>query len=182
MAQLTTGHGGWHDRALRRAGQAGVGFYAFLLCVLVVVLAGLVGLAVHQPWLFPSLGPTLMMFFEQPTSASSRPRDALIGHAVAIVAGLLALEAFGLRTHPSAVQEGLTGARVAAAALSLGLTTLVLALLRSPHPPAGATTLIVSLGILTTTVQLGTMALAVTFTVAAGLLLNRLLGVRQPCW
>lgn len=178
----TTGHGGLHERAFRAAGQVGVGLYAFLLCALVIVLAGLIGLGVHQPWLFPSLGPTLMMFFEQPTTASSRPRDALIGHAVGILAGLVALEVFGLRHHPSSVQEGLTGARVAAAALSLGLTTLVLALLRSPHPPAGASTLIVSLGILTSATQLDTMAVAVVFTVAVGLLLNRLLGVRQPWW
>jgi CBS-domain-containing membrane protein len=123
-----------------------------------------------------------MMFFEQPSSASSRPRDALIGHGVGILAGLLALAVFGLGHEPSAVQEGLDGARVAAAALSLGLTTLVLALLRAPHPPAGATTLIVSLGILTSASQLGTMALAVVFTVVVGLLLNRLLGVRQPWW
>jgi len=172
--------GGWHSRAARAAGDTGVGLYAFLLCALVLVLAGLVGLVTHQPWLFPSLGPTLMLFFETPLAETSRPRSTLIGHGVGILAGLIALEVFGLRAHPSAVQEGLSAARVGAAALSLGLTTLVLSVLKSSHAPAGATTLIVSLGILTTTAQLGTMALAVVFVTAVGVLLNRLLGGAAP--
>ncbi len=45
--------------------------------------------------------------------------------------------------------------------LAIGLTALLLQLIRCPHPPAGATTLIVALGILRTTPQLRTMALAV---------------------
>lgn len=158
------------------------GVYAFVLCALVIGLAGLIGVALHQPWVFPSLGPTLMMFFETPTATSARPRDALVGHGVAILAGLIALLVFGLRHHPSSVQEGLTGARVGAAALSLALTTLALSITRYPHPPAGATTLIVSLGILTSTAQLGVMALAVILVTVVGVLLNRLRGVPQPIW
>jgi hypothetical protein len=149
---------------------------------LVIVLTGLVGLGLHQPWLFPSLGPTLMMFFETPTAEGSRPRNALIAHAVGLLAGVVALEVFGLRHHPSSVQEGLSAARIGAAALSLGLTTLVASWLHAPHPPAGATTLIVSLGILHTGSQIATMAAAIAFVTVVGLLLNRLLGVRQPLW
>ncbi|MEA2523185.1 MAG: rane protein [Thermomicrobiales bacterium] len=37
--------------------------------------------------------------------------------------------------------------RVGVAALSLGLTSGVIVLLKSPHPPTGATTLIFSLGV-----------------------------------
>lgn len=170
------------DRAAAAAGPVGLGIYALVLCGLVMVVAGLIGLGLHQPWLFPSLGPTLMIFFETPKSAAARPRDALVGHGVALLAGLVALEVFGLRGHPSAVVEGLTLSRVLAAALALGLTTFVLSSLKAPHPPAGATTLIVALGILTSNSQLGTMALAIVFVTVFGLLLNRLLGARQPVW
>lgn len=173
---------GVQERARRIGGSAGTGLYALLLCALVVVVTGLVGLVLHEPWLFPSLGPTLMIFFESPRSPAARPRDALIGHGVALLAGLFALVLFGLRDHPSAVTEGLTLSRVLAAAVALGLTTFVLSTLKTPHPPAGATTLIVALGILTTTVQLGTMALAVVFVTGIGVLLNRLLGAGQPVW
>jgi hypothetical protein len=53
-------------------------------------------------------------------------------------------------------------------------TTLVLTWLRKPHPPAGATTLIVSLGILTSPLQLLSMAGAVLLITAAGWGLNML--------
>lgn len=174
------GDGGSPSAASRR--RVWDGLYACLLCGALVLVAGLVGLGLHEPWLFPSLGPTLLMFFESPSATSSRPRDALLGHGIGILAGLTALLVFGLRSHPSAVQEGLTASRVLAAAMSLGLTTLILSLLRSPHPPAGATTLIVSLGILTSAAQLGVMALAVLLITGLGVLLNRLFGIPQPWW
>jgi hypothetical protein len=47
-----------------------------------------------------------------------------------------------------------------------------------PHPPAGATTLIVSLGVLTTPAQLLAMAGAVLLVTAAAWGLNILLGTR----
>lgn len=67
---------------------------------------------------------------------------------------------------------------MAAAALSVALTTLVLTLLRKPHPPAGATTLIVSLGILSSPAQLLSMAGAILLITAAGWGLNLLLGTK----
>jgi CBS-domain-containing membrane protein len=67
---------------------------------------------------------------------------------------------------------------VLAGALSVALTTLVLTTLRMPHPPAGATTLIVNLGVLTTPAQLLSMAGAVVLVTAAAWGLNILLGTR----
>jgi hypothetical protein len=49
---------------------------------------------------------------------------------------------------------------------------------RMPHPPAGATTLIVSLGILTTPAQLASMAGAVVLITTLGWALNILLGTK----
>lgn len=136
-----------------------VGFRSAALSVVVLAAAGAVGVAVHQPWVFPSVGPTLMLLAETPAQPSAAPRSVLVGHVVGLSAGLLALVLLGLRSHPSAVQEGLTGSRVVAVCLALGLTALVLQVLRCPHPPAGATTLIVALGVLRTDAQLGTMLL-----------------------
>lgn len=91
----------------------------------------------------------------------------------------LALTVTGLRHAPPVIQTGLHGDRVVAACLSLALTVLVLQLLRTPHPPAGATTLIVSLSILEKPSQLLVLVLSVVVVTAVVMLLNRLAGVRQ---
>ena len=64
-----------------------------------------------------------------------------------LVAGALCFYALGLQGTPPAPVGGLTPLYVVAGALSVAITTLVLSLMKLPHPPAGATTLIVSLGI-----------------------------------
>ncbi len=53
---------------------------------------------------------------------------------------------------------------------------------RVPHPPAGATTLIVSLGILREPWQLGVLMLAVALLVVQGFVINRLAGIDYPVW
>jgi hypothetical protein len=83
-----------------------------------------------------------------------------------------------LQDQPSAPVGGLTALHVVSGALSVALTTLALTWIGLPHPPAGATTLIISLGILTTPAQLASMAGAVLLTTLVGWGLNLLLGTR----
>jgi CBS-domain-containing membrane protein len=61
---------------------------------------------------------------------------------------------------PPVTEVGVSGPRVLAAALALGVTTAVLALVDRPHPPAGATTLIVALGLLDSPSELAAMGIA----------------------
>ncbi|MHC6591843.1 HPP family protein [Arthrobacter sp. C152] len=166
------------QRAKDRWGKPGSGFYAAVLSVVVLAASGLVGLLLHLPWLFPSLGPTVMLFFESPEQKASRPVNTVVGHGVGLVAGALCLYAFGLQDQPSAPVGGLTALHVLSGVLSVGLTTLVLTWLGLPHPPAGATTLIISLGILSTPVQLASMAGAIILITVVGWGLNVLLGTR----
>jgi CBS-domain-containing membrane protein len=121
---------------------------AAVLCLVVLGIAGGVGLALKQPWLFPSLGPTVMLFFGAPKLPSSRPVNAVVGHFVALLVGYLCVLVFGLRNAPPAPIGGLTPPYVFAGSLAVAVTILVLKLMQLPHPPAGATALIVSLGIL----------------------------------
>jgi CBS-domain-containing membrane protein len=165
-------------RLKERQKTFGAGIYAALLSLVLLGIAGATGLVIHQPWLFPSLGPTVMLFFESPDEPASRPQNALVGHGVGLLAGVLCLYAFGLQSAASAPVGGLTVAHVLAGALSVALTTLVLTCMGLPHPPAGATTLIVSLGILTAPLQLLSMAGAVVLITAAGWGLNLALGTR----
>lgn len=174
--------GGALGAAEHRAGRLGGGAYAFALCLAALAAVGLVALLLRQPLLFPSLGPTVMLFFENPTQKAAAPRSALVGHGVAILAGAACLLLFGLTDHPPVLQEGVTAPRIGAAALSVALTALVLKAVGTPHPPAGATTLIVSLGLLTAPAELLAIAAGVVLVTVLSVALNRLLGVRQPLW
>jgi CBS-domain-containing membrane protein len=163
-----------------RALPSAVTLFAGALALLSV--AGFLALGFHQTLLFPSLGPTAMLFFARPLPPECTLRNVVVGHWVGIVVGLAMLEVFGLRGLPSAVAHGLGATRVVAAALSVALTATVLRLIRSPHAPAGASTLIVSLGLLTTNKQLLMMAASVLLVAVAGWALNLITGVRVPLW
>jgi len=81
---------------------------------------------------------------------------------------------------PAGDHGGAVGGRIVAAVLSVALTILVLLALRAPHAPAGATTLIVSLGILRTGPQLLTIVLAVLLVLGVVWLLDLAVGIRRP--
>jgi CBS-domain-containing membrane protein len=167
-----------HSRLAEPKGRLGAGLYAAVLSLIVLAASGAIGLTVHAPWLFPSLGPTVMLFFESPQEKSSRPSNALIGHGVGLLAGVACLYGFDLQDTPSVPAGGLTMAHLVAGALSVALTTFVLTWTNRPHPPAGATTLIVSLGILAGPTQLLSMAGAIIFITVLGWGLNLILGTK----
>ena len=168
------------ERAGKRAGPAGTGAYVAVLSFVVLAIAGAIGLALSAPWVFPSLGATLMLVFGSPRDPSARPLNAAVGHAVGIVAGVLCLLLSGMAGQPSAPAMGLTPSYLFAAALSVALTAFVLQALKLPHPPAGATTLIVSLGVISGPVGILTMAASLAFTIIAAWAINRLLGEPLP--
>jgi hypothetical protein len=157
-------------------------WHAFAGCGVAIIVAGTMALVTGLPWLFPSLGPTAMLQTEQPTSDSSTPRNTLIGHAVALGAGYGSLLLFNLQTASPAPTAGMSASRVGAAALSLAVTAAVLLLIRRPHAPAGATTLIVSLGLLHTPVELLVAFASVAAVTAVDWTYNRLTGEPMPPW
>jgi CBS-domain-containing membrane protein len=173
---------GLHQKLHQRLGAAGDAIYAAGAGAVAIAISGLAAHLLRQPLLFPSLGPTVFLFFETPLSPTASPRNTLIGHGVGLVAGYVALAVFGLLGAPSVLEAGVTLSRAGAAAVAIALTVAVLIIVASPHPPAGATTLIVSLGILATPVEIGVMAAGVVLLTIVGLALNRLLRVPVPVW
>lgn len=145
-------------------------------------LMSMLALVTGTPLIFPSLGPTAFLFFYTPTAPSASPRNTIIGHAIGVLAGYTSLLLTGLTTAGPALAVGVTWPRVIAAALSLGLTAGLMVLARSPHPPAGATTLIISLGILTRPWQLALLMGAVILLTIQALTINRLAGIAYPLW
>lgn len=156
--------------------------FSFINGCLSIGLMSALAVLTGSPFIFPSLGPTAFLFFYTPTAPSASPRNTLIGHAVGAGAGYLSLAVTGLTLAGPALAVGVTWPRVIAAALSLGLTAGVMVLLRAPHPPAGATTLIVSLGLLTRPWQLVLLMGAVVVLTLQALVINRLAGIPYPLW
>ncbi|HKW23778.1 MAG TPA: HPP family protein [Ktedonobacterales bacterium] len=156
--------------------------FSFINGCLSIGIMALVAVITHSPFIFPSLGPTAFLFFYTPTAPTASPRNALVGHAIGVIAGYFSLVVTGLTMAGPAYAVGVTGPRVIAAALSLGLTSGLMVLLKSPHPPAGATTLIISLGILTQPIQLVILMLAVVMLTVQAFVINRLAGIDYPLW
>jgi CBS domain-containing membrane protein len=166
----------------RQPSTAWVGTFALVNAGVSTALMAMGARITGEPLVFPSLGPTAFMLFYQPTSPAACPRSAICGHLIGIVAGYLSLVAFGLRHAAPALTGGMTWAWIGSASLSLSLTAGAMVWLRVPHPPAGATTLIVSLGILPRPPQLAALFVAIVFLVLQGLFINRLAGVPYPLW
>ena len=102
-----------------------------------VALCGLAAYLFKQPMLFPSLGPSALLFLEKPTAPESSPYNAVVGHLVGILAGVAPIAVFGLLDAASVLEVGVTLARVGAAALSVALVALILPPLRATHPRPG---------------------------------------------
>ncbi|HLR77114.1 MAG TPA: HPP family protein [Balneolaceae bacterium] len=163
-------------------GQPGIAIYAFIGCSTSISLIGLIGLLAHWPLLFPSLGPTVILFFERGQRPAAWPRNTIIAHGIAIAAGWVSLALFGLLDEPNILMSGITTAHISAGAFSVALTAFVKHLFHAPHPPAGATTMIISLGFFTTLPQLTVMALSLILVTIFGWSLNRILGGVMPLW
>lgn len=159
-----------------------LGLFAMVNGFISIGIMSLAAFVTGQPLIFPSLGPTAFLLFYTPRAPAAAPKNTLLGHLIGAAAGYVALVVFGLTDEGPALVEGVTLARTGAAALSLGLTAGVMAWVKAPHPPAGATTLIVSLGILTEPSQLAVLMLAVLMLVIQGLTINRLAGIDYPLW
>lgn len=156
--------------------------YVFSNSFITIAILSLLARATGSPFVFPSLGPTAYLFFFAPMGKSSSPRHAILGHAIGLICGYGAYVAMG--SHGFAVSSlgTVSWREVMAAALSLAATGAVMVLLRVSHPPAGATTLIVSLGILTKPEYLVIIEIAVVLLTAQAFAINRLAGLDYPLW
>lgn len=145
-----------------------------------MTLVGLAAAATARPLIFPSLGPTAIMLFTNPLDRFSWPRHVLLGHFIGAVSGYAGLAATGLLGVPLSPDVGIH--RVLAAAIALALTALLMILCRAEHPPAGATTLIVALGILPRPIDFVFLMGAICALTLLAFVVNRANGIRVPAW
>jgi len=156
--------------------------YVFVNGFVTIGVLALLALVSHNPFVFPSLGPTAYLLFFSPLAKTSSPRNTILGHAVGLICGYAAFVVTGAGAMPFGAHPGIFWPRILAAALSLSATGAFMVLLGISHPPAGATTLIVSLGIISKPEELVIIEVAVLLLVAQALVINRLAGLSYPFW
>lgn len=113
-----------------------------------VLAAGAMSLATGKPWLFAGLGPTALLVAASPGHPTTKFHTVVVGHALAIAAGWLALLLLGAGDAPTILTgKALTVGRVWASAIAVSLFAVVAPSLRAWHPPAAATALLVTVGV-----------------------------------
>ncbi|RKD93936.1 HPP family protein [Halopiger aswanensis] len=127
--------------------RTGTTLHTGLLISTTAALAWLTGL----PMLFPSLGPSAFVLALFQDSEAASPRRVIGGHAIGVAAGLLAYHLLGAGVSMTTATDpgSLAGLRLAASGVvATTLTAGGMLATDTRHPPACATTLIVSLGLL----------------------------------
>jgi len=156
--------------------------YVFVNGFITIAVLALLALISRNPFVFPSLGPTAYLLFFSPLAENSSPRNTIYGHAIGLVCGYVAFVLTGAGAQPFGAHPGIFWPQILAAALSLSATGAFMVLLGVSHPPAGATTLIVSLGIISQLRELVIIEVAVFLLVAQAWIINRLAGLPYPLW
>lgn len=147
-----------------------------------IALVAMLALITQEAFIFPSLGATAFILFHVPLAQPASPRNVLCGHLVGAVMGLVGLYAFGLQDAPSAFLTGVDASRVGSVAVAMGLTSCLMVALNVVHPPAGATALIVSLGLMPSPEQLPVLMAGVLLLLLQAFVMNRLAGIPYPMW
>ena len=147
-----------------------------------IALVATLAAVTQEPFIVPSLGATAFILFHVPLAQPASPRNVLCGPFIGAVTGLLGRYLFGLQNAPSAFLTGVDLSRVGAAAIAMGLTSCLMVVFRVVHPPAGATALIVSLGLMTNFEQLTVLMGGVLILLAHAFVMNRLAGIAYPLW
>lgn len=123
--------------------------YATCVSALVLAIIGVIAWAVREPWLFPSLGPTIFLQVATPNAPGARVWNTLVGHAIGVAAGIGAVILCAAGAQPAGMSaSGPELARVAATAIAVGASTGIQIMISAEHPPAAATTMLISLGAL----------------------------------
>lgn len=109
-----------------------------------------------------------------PRNRSLPVQNAVIGHTVAVGAGLAALAVFGLVQHPSVTATGAPSfTQAAAAAVAAGVTVAVLEVVGCHHAPAAATALLIATGLAKAGAPLIGLVLGLAIVIALGPLIGQ---------
>ncbi len=160
----------WH-RALR----------VLIGTAITAAVLGVIAYFAQQPFMFPSVGPTIFILFFATMSAQAAPRNVIFGQGIGIVCGYLSLILLGLTdVAPDVVNP--SSRSMISALLALALTSFLMVGLGAVHSPAAATTLIIGLGFIRLPIHLVVLMSAIVTVIVIAYLVNRAYGLRPPLW
>ncbi|ELY65475.1 HPP family protein [Natrinema versiforme] len=150
--------------------REGAAFSTLYVGVLLAV-PGLLAWVTGQPLIFPSLGPSAFLLATVREGEVTAPHRVIGGHVIGVAAGLVAYHAIApeLGVSVTAAAPMLATAQlrfVASGVVAVVLTTGGMLATETAHPPACATTLIVSLGLLPSIIDGALIVVAVVVLVA----------------
>jgi hypothetical protein len=115
---------------------------------MLVLVPGILGYITGNLWLFPSLGTSIFLQVVMPHQKYSRFDYLVIGHLIGVVSGYTLMILSGATNVPSAIASGqLHLSQVIASCIAVALMTLLQLTFKAVHPPAAATTLMITLGV-----------------------------------
>ena len=71
--------------------KLGAALYAGWVALVITGIVGGLGLEFQQPWLFPSLGPTIFIHTVTPKQEAARPWNTFVGHGIGAAAAFFRL-------------------------------------------------------------------------------------------
>src|SRR5436309_5118581 len=74
--------------------------YVFVNSFATIGLLALLAFLTHNPFVSPSLGPTAYLSFFTPLAETASPRNAVLGHAIALCCGFAAFSVTGMSHLP----------------------------------------------------------------------------------
>ena len=118
-----------------------------LVSATLIVLVGAIGSWMRQPWLFAALAPTALMVAANPGHETNNFRAIVVGHLAAIACAYLALLMLNATAAPTMLATRVVPfPRIWASAAAMAMLAIVMPQLKSFHPPAAATALLITLG------------------------------------
>jgi CBS-domain-containing membrane protein len=145
-----------------------------------LVALGLLSFITGQPFLIPSLGPSIFLLGTLPDDEMNYPQRIIGGQYIGAIAGFVSFHLIvgGIEAGVSPAVSLEVLRQVFSSFAAALLTTFGMYLTDTQHPPAYATTLIISLGFLTSPFGVGVFMVAVLIMVG----IHEGLGKRGPIW
>lgn len=155
--------------------------YVVIASFLTMAIVGVFAVWRREPFVFPPLGATMFILFAFPLAQEANPRNVVGGHLLGLLAGIIALIAFGLVEVPPDTTD-LDLKRLGAILLGLSLSIALISGFRTLHIPAVATALVVAMGLLSEPKDWAFMFIGAVAVTAVAVALNRAVGIPHPLW